>query len=73
MGGEESTRAHTEEGQPKQRKIFVCSGYVIVREFLESNVAPEVGWKLGVDPTRFAVQYGVTTQAKKAEPWTNWR
>ena len=68
--GEASARAHTELGQPKKMRSLVCGGRVVSAALLPREASTYAGWSAGIDPGRWAVQYGETTRVRRAVPLT---
>ena len=65
--GEESSRGHSELGQPKQLQTWVCGGKIVDGELIENTSEKLIG-RAAVDPSRWAVQYGETVRRRAAVP-----
>ena len=62
--GEESEKGHQELGKKKELKRLVCGGKIVSRRLLQRTATTGDGWRAACDPSRWAVQFGVTTRER---------
>ena len=68
---EEMKMKRIDAGQEKELQEWVCGGFILNKGIMENriNLIEDDTGDITVDPSRWAIQYGITSRQRDAVPW----